>query len=130
MVKTYFNVMKTVFDYENRATRKELGIFILFTFLVPVLLTSGLLVLGNKIEIFESAKFKNFLFIPMFLGYFVTIICLPFIIIKRLHDVGKNGWNIFLPLIPVIGAIWFLYLMLSNSQKSDNEYGKYKQNEK
>ncbi len=130
MVKTYFNVMKTVFDYENRATRKELGIFILFTFLVPVLLANGLFALNDEMEIFERVKFGNFVFIPMYLGLLVTMICLPFIIIKRLHDVGKNGWNIFLPLIPLIGAIWFLYLILSNSQKNDNEYGKYKQIEK
>lgn len=130
MVKTYLNVMKTVFDYENRATRKELGIFLLFTFLVPVLLANGLFALNDKIEIFERVKFGNFVFIPMYLALLVTIICFPFIIIKRLHDVGKNGWNIFLPLIPLIGVIWFLFLIFSNSQKSDNKYGKYNQNEK
>ncbi|OWP85913.1 hypothetical protein BWK60_11615 [Flavobacterium covae] len=119
--------MKTVFDYEKRTTRKELGIFILFTFLVPVLLANGLFALNDEVGIFERVKFGNFVFIPMYLGLLTTMICLPFIIIKRLHDVGKNGWNIFLPLIPLIGVIWFLYLILSSSQKEDNEYGEYRQ---
>lgn len=130
MVKTYLNVMKAIFDYEKRATRKELGIFILFTFLIPVLLANGLFALNDEVGIFERVKFGNLVFIPMYLGLLITMICLPFIIIKRLHDVGKNGWNIFLPLIPLIGAIWFIYLILSNSEKKDNEYGNYNQIEK
>ena len=130
MIKTYINIMKTVFDYENRTNRVELGIFLLLNFIIPILLANCLFALNDTIEIFERAKFGNYIFIPMYLGILVTVVCLPFIIIKRLHDVGKNGWNIFLPLIPIVGAVWFLYLMLSKSQKNDNEYGNYQQIEK
>ena len=43
--------------------------------------------------------------------------------IRRLHDTGKSGWFIFIGLIPVIGSIWLLVLMFTNSQPGENSYG-------
>jgi len=43
--------------------------------------------------------------------------------VRRLHDVGKSGWFFFIKLIPIIGAIWFLVLMLTDSKAGENEYG-------
>ena len=126
MIKASLNVLKTAFDYEERTTRKELGLFFLICLVFPFLLSGLLLYLSNLIGI-EKVKIEFYVMIPMFLGILIGMIALPFIIIKRLHDVGKNGWNILLPLIPLIGVIWFIYLILSNSEKKDNEYGKYKQ---
>ena len=43
--------------------------------------------------------------------------------VRRLHDVGKSGWMCFIALIPLIGAIWLLVLMLTDSNSGENEYG-------
>lgn len=43
--------------------------------------------------------------------------------VRRLHDVGKSGWWIFINLVPLIGSIWFLILMLQDSQPGENQYG-------
>lgn len=43
--------------------------------------------------------------------------------VRRLHDIGKSGWMMFINLIPLIGAIWILILMIRDSVPGDNEYG-------
>jgi len=43
--------------------------------------------------------------------------------VRRLHDVGKSGWMLFIVLIPLIGAIWLLVLMVTDSQQGTNKWG-------
>src|SRR6218665_74196 len=43
--------------------------------------------------------------------------------VRRLHDVGKSGWFLFILLIPLVGSIWFLVLMLTDSKAGENAYG-------
>lgn len=43
--------------------------------------------------------------------------------VRRLHDIGKSGWWIFLGLIPVVGGIILIVWWCQNSQMQDNEYG-------
>ena len=43
--------------------------------------------------------------------------------VRRLHDIGKSGWWIFLSLIPLIGGIILLIWYCKDSQPGDNEYG-------
>ena len=42
--------------------------------------------------------------------------------IRRLHDVGKSGWN-YLWSLTGIGGIYLLYLFVQPSQQQDNEWG-------
>jgi uncharacterized membrane protein YhaH (DUF805 family) len=44
-------------------------------------------------------------------------------VVRRLHDIGKSGSWIFIGLIPLIGGIWLLVLMATDSQPGDNQYG-------
>lgn len=43
--------------------------------------------------------------------------------IRRLHDVGKSGAMILINLIPFVGPIWFLILILTDSDPDNNRYG-------
>jgi uncharacterized membrane protein YhaH (DUF805 family) len=45
------------------------------------------------------------------------------VLVRRLHDVGKSGWYILIVLIPLIGIIWLLILLFSNSQQGENKWG-------
>ena len=45
------------------------------------------------------------------------------IAVRRLHDIGKSGWWIFISLIPLIGAIILLVWWCKDSQMEPNEYG-------
>lgn len=62
-------------------------------------------------------------------GYISTIYFLAMIIpglavaVRRLHDTGKSGFFILLAFIPLIGAIWILILLFTDSDFGENKYG-------
>jgi uncharacterized membrane protein YhaH (DUF805 family) len=43
--------------------------------------------------------------------------------VRRLHDVGKSGWMMLIALIPLVGGIWLLVLMCTDSQSGPNKWG-------
>lgn len=43
--------------------------------------------------------------------------------VRRLHDVDKSGWWLFISLIPLIGAILLIYWYIKPSQEGTNRYG-------
>jgi uncharacterized membrane protein YhaH (DUF805 family) len=42
--------------------------------------------------------------------------------VRRLHDIGKSGWNLFFMFIPIVGGI-LLLVWLCRDGGPDNEYG-------
>ena len=42
---------------------------------------------------------------------------------KRFHDLGNSGWFVLLLPVPIIGFLWFLYLLFGRGQDGDNDYG-------
>lgn len=43
--------------------------------------------------------------------------------VKRLHDLNKSGWLILLFLIPIVGAIFALYVLFADGTVGPNQYG-------
>lgn len=43
--------------------------------------------------------------------------------VRRLHDVGKSGWMLLISFIPLVGGIWLIVLMLTDSNPGENKYG-------
>lgn len=43
--------------------------------------------------------------------------------VRRLHDIGKSGWNLLLGLIPLAGAIILIIWFCQDGQVGPNEYG-------
>ena len=106
--------------FSGRARRKEYWMFVLVFYILLFLISSipgiigailgseGLLLLGSIMEVLLSLAFL----IP---GLAVSI--------RRLHDVGKSGWWILINLIPLLGNLYFLYLMVKDSQPDANQWG-------
>jgi uncharacterized membrane protein YhaH (DUF805 family) len=71
-----------------------------------------------------GTKFENNYYGWIYLLYALAVI-LPglAVYIRRLHDIGKSGWWYFIILIPLVGAIWMLVLLLTDSQPGENKYG-------
>ena len=103
-------------DFSGRARRKEYLMFSLF----------------NTIFAFVAVILDNFLGIningtvygPIY-GLYAIALIIPGIavLVRRLHDVGKSGWMILVLLIPIIGAIWMLVLLCTDSQTGSNKWG-------
>lgn len=112
----YLKVLKQYADFSGRARRKEYWMFALFNMIFAVVamildnifgLTVGELLYGVFYFLYGLA-----VLIP---GLAVTV--------RRLHDVGKSGWMILIALIPLIGIIWLLVLMVTDSNPGENQYG-------
>ena len=96
-------------NFNGRASRQEYWMFFLFNIIFAFVagFVDGFLGLGFLELIYVLA-----VFIP---GLAVGV--------RRLHDVNKSGWWLFISLIPIIGAIWLLILLCTDSNPGENNYG-------
>ena len=97
-------------DFNGRARRKELWMYFLVYIILMVLLSCIEALLG--IAPLLSGILGLALFLPSFA-----------VGVRRLHDVGKSGWWLFVSLIPIIGIIYILYLMIKDGQPEANQWG-------
>ncbi len=78
------------------------------------------MVLDNVLGI----AFGEFGYGPLYMIYGLVVL-IPGLAaaVRRLHDVGKSGWMLLVALIPIVGAIWLLVLLVTDSKPGENEYG-------
>ena len=91
-------------DFNGKASRKEFW----FGYLYYALL----IFLASCFDIAIGSPFILTLLIS--LGLIVPSLAL---IVRRLHDIGKSGWWIFVYFVPLIGPIWWLILMCKKGNK-------------
>ena len=102
--------LKKFAQFTGRSRRKEYWLFYLFNFLVS----------------FGLGFIEGLLGIPGILSLIFTLaLIVPNIAVgvRRLHDIGKSGWNLFFVLIPIAGPIILLVFFCMDSQPGANEYG-------
>ena len=118
----YLKVMKENFsNFSGRARRKEFWMWYLFyvIILIVAMILDG--VLGTGFEIGYGATTPyGWVYIIAALAHIIPRLAVN---VRRLHDVGKSGWFLFIALIPFVGAIWLLILSCSDGESGDNAYG-------
>jgi len=118
----YFKVMKEGYsDFNGRARRKEYWMFVLFYYIVIILATVLDGVLGLGFDMGYGVK-SPYGWITVLVGLAHIIPSLA-VAIRRMHDVGKSGWFLFISLIPLIGGIWLLVLACTDGETNENKYG-------
>ena len=114
---------RRAFDYSGRSTRREYWTFVA-TFCVGMFLylfVLGLLspLIGEEPDLVESAVITltagAYLLASILVGLSAAI--------RRLHDHDKSGWLILLAAIPMIGWLFFLFMMLTPGTDGPNSYG-------
>ena len=101
----------------GRASRSEFWWYFLFLIII-----SGVIgVIGGFLEAVSEEQ----VWIGIILQCFSALLCASIICaeIRRLHDIGKSGWNVLWSLIPLIGGIYVLILLCKASQPEENQYG-------
>ena len=101
-------------NFEGRARRKEYWMFVLVNILIIILLSILVNILG--------LTFGDSGIISTLYSLAVLIPTLA-VGVRRLHDVGKSGWWLFIALIPVLGGLYLLYLYVTDGTAGDNLYG-------
>ena len=96
------SAFKKYADFKSRATRSEFWYFTLFSLVGHIILGIVDWQVGT---IFFSRAFALALFMP---GWALGV--------RRMHDVGKSGWFVFIP-------IYSLILALTEGERRTNNYG-------
>ena len=106
-------------DFSGRARRSEYWGTVLFNGLVHLAFRI-LLIVGIMLE----AKEVTFLLL-ICLGVYSLAWLLPgmAVSVRRLHDIGKSGWNLLWVLLPIVGAIMLIYWCCQDSQPEENKWG-------
>ena len=112
----WLTCMKKYVVFSGRARRTEYWMFVL----INTIFTIVAMVLDNVLGT-TSADKKSGLFSGLF--GLATLLPSVAVYVRRLHDVGKSGWWMFIGLIPIIGAIYLFVLTVTDSQDGYNEYG-------
>ena len=116
----YLKVLNQYSDFNNRARRKEYWMFALFNFIISMLIVGVDNALGFSFNYTANVSGSG-----VFNLLYNLLILIPSlaVAVRRLQDVGKSGWMLLIGLIPLVGAIWLLLLLLSDSKTGENKYG-------
>jgi uncharacterized membrane protein YhaH (DUF805 family) len=112
-------VLKNYANFTGRARRAEYWYFVLtqLIFVLPLYLIAIAGVAS------ESPAFSLLVMGLVMLIAFGTIIPYLAVIVRRLHDLNKSGWNYFVGLIPFVGGIIMLVWLCTDGDRHENNYG-------
>lgn len=99
----YFEVFKKYADFKGRARRKEYWMFMLFHIIIMYALLFGMM----------AAPSLMYLFLIYIFGSLVPSWAVA---VRRMHDTGKSGWYMLIP-------IYSFILACTNGEEGKNEYG-------
>ena len=123
-MKYYIHCFKNYTNFSDRARRSEFWFFILFNFIFII----AILFLANLLDLFfiNENDFAAQSTLPMVLYLiYIAVTFIPTLAVtaRRLHDIGKSGTWIFIYFVPLIGGIWLLVLLSTDSQFGRNKWG-------
>ena len=101
-MKFYLEVLKKYADFNGRTRRKEYWMFILFYFIFGFFLMF--------IDVYFETIFIHTLY------SFALLIPTIAVGVRRMHDVGKSGWYLLIP-------IYNFILACTEGNQGQNEYG-------
>ena len=101
-MKYYLKALQNYATFKGRASRSEYWYFVLFNIIFSI-------VLGFVSGIVD---------LPILYTIYSVVLLIPSIAVavRRMHDVGKSGWFILIP-------IYDLILACTQGVKGENEYG-------
>lgn len=106
---------ENTFNFKGRATRSDFWFAYLFTLIIGAIIAS----FNMQVDFGRN----NYAIILYLFAIILPIISLA---ARRLHDIGRSGCWIFIRLVPLIGGIWLLILLCTESDNFDNLYGEKK----
>jgi uncharacterized membrane protein YhaH (DUF805 family) len=107
----YLEVLKKYAVFQGRARRKEYWMFNLFNIIIAMVIG---FVTGVVDVVFEVGVMLNLATSVIY--SLAILIPATAVSIRRMHDLGRSGWWI---LVPVVNLIFMFF----DSQPGDNEYG-------
>ncbi len=112
-------VFENYANFSGRARRSEYWYFILFNIILFVPLY--IIVIFGAANENDGVTMLGFsLMALIFIGLFIPWLA---VVVRRLHDINKSGWNYFVRLIPIVGPIILLVWLCTEGSAFRNNYG-------
>ncbi|MDR0661516.1 MAG: DUF805 domain-containing protein [Prevotellaceae bacterium] len=112
----YLKVFKLYADFTGRARRKEYWMFILFNFIALVVVSL------LDFLIISTVEYVPYGSLSILYAFSVMIPNLA-VFVRRLHDTTHSAWWYFIAFVPLVGWIWLLVLLVSDSTPGINQFG-------
>lgn len=119
LMNWYLKCLRQYADFSGRARRTEYWMFTLFNVIIVVLLYA-LLVVGLAMD---KPALGAVSIGALWLYNLAVLVPTLAVAVRRLHDIGKEGWNILLGLIPLVGPFVLLYFYVQDSEPGENQWG-------
>ena len=120
------SAIKTVFrkyaDFNGRACRSEFWYWILGVVLLSIVLAiieGALLAPALGFEAFAPESGQPLRFVMSLLIFLPTLA----VAVRRLHDIGRSGWWVFIQLVPIVGSLLLLWWYVQPGDTEPNQYG-------
>lgn len=118
--KAISTCFKKYADFKGRARRSEYWYFYLFymlLFLPPYIM----MVVGSTSRHLEEVAITGAVIVLLeSLVFFLPTLA---VFVRRMHDIGKSGWNWLWSMLPIIGSIVLLVFLCQEGDHNANEYG-------
>ncbi len=101
---TYLQELKAYNNFRGRTSRVDFWNFALLNFVFALVISS----------------LSNMLFLMLVLINFLPSLAIA---VRRLHDVGKTGFNLFWGFVPVIGWLYLIILFIKEGDFYINKWG-------
>ena len=106
----YIKVIKQYSDFKGRARRQEYWMFILINTIISIGFMFMDKIFGTNYGEFGEDGYLETLYSLAVLVPYIAVTA------RRMHDVGKSGWYMLIP-------IYNLILACSNSENGENKWG-------
>ena len=121
----YLKNFKNYINFKGRARREEYWMFVLFYVIAMILA----MIIDNVTGLNFSFDYGYGISVDYPYGWCYVLVALIHLLpglglmVRRMHDLNKEGSWILINLIPIIGGIWFLVLACTEGTKGDNQFG-------
>ena len=131
MIQSFLLAWKNAFVFKGKTSRKDFWFFQLASFILFLILNIAQNLLVNLQYAFLTSDFSLLSEIFAVIGQTISIVSFFYILgnfivglsisVRRLNDISKKWAWIFIQIIPILGSIYFIYLMCQPSFDSNSQ---------
>ena len=131
MIQSFLLAWKNAFVFKGKTSRKDFWFFQLASFILFLILNISQNLLVNLQYAFLTSDFSLLSEIFAVIGQTISIVSFFYILgnfivelsisVRRLNDISKKWAWIFIQIIPIIGSIYFIYLMCQPSIDANSQ---------
>ncbi len=111
----YLQCFKKFADFNGRSGRAEYWYFFLFNIIAAIILSTldNIIFIRNELLVINGMIVNIFILSPVYA--LITLIPGLAVAVRRMHDVGKSGWFLLIPIYNIV-------LLCSEGTTGDNKF--------